>query len=145
MSVLDQSLAVLEALALSSSRKERKTIDGVCEEVEGALETLQAKGVPAQLASCEETELTALCASMKIVDDFEVRCATEECVPLVKAALKLLARCCDPVVQAGQQLGSEQAGARAQGLETLRGLPRVVLTEAVEAEVSVLPLRSSPL
>eukprot|EP01047_Picozoa_sp_COSAG01_P063743 COSAG01_NODE_8317_length_2832_cov_6.733992_2_plen_251_part_01 len=127
MSVLDRSLEVLETLALSCSRKKRRPVLAVCEEVEGALESLQAPGVAAQLARCEESELTALCKSMKVAWDLTAQCDTEEGVSTVTAALKLLARCSDPVVQAGQLLGLEEAGARARALETLQGLPRVVL------------------
>eukprot|EP01047_Picozoa_sp_COSAG01_P025923 COSAG01_NODE_1653_length_9619_cov_43.055573_3_plen_686_part_00 len=59
-------------------------------------------------------------------------------MPSVTAALKLLARCSNPVVQAGHLLGLERAGALAQGLETLRGLPQRVLVDAVDVEVSLV-------
>eukprot|EP01047_Picozoa_sp_COSAG01_P033239 COSAG01_NODE_2437_length_7694_cov_47.587887_5_plen_1699_part_01 len=139
VSVLDRSLVVLETLAQSLCRKERRPIDVLCEKVEGALEAMQAQGVVAQLMSCEEPELTTLCASMKAVAGLHADCETEECVPTITAALKMLARCSNPLAQARQQLGLEQVGARARGLQSLRELPRVVLAEAVDAEVSLVP------
>ena len=73
------------------------------------------------------------------MENLKEGCEMEECVQTVSAVLKMLARCSNPVVQAGQLLGLQQADARARGLETLRELPRVVLAEAVEAEVALVP------
>eukprot|EP01047_Picozoa_sp_COSAG01_P076701 COSAG01_NODE_13559_length_1567_cov_7.455722_1_plen_522_part_11 len=88
-----------------------------------------------QLASCELSELTALAeqltATSSLNDD-----AGDGCVSTVKTMLATLTRCRDPVLGASRQLTSVDAAVRMRGLETLRGLPRVVLAESVAAEVA---------
>eukprot|EP01047_Picozoa_sp_COSAG01_P096711 COSAG01_NODE_27156_length_692_cov_147.782462_1_plen_66_part_10 len=59
------------------------------------------------------------------------------CVATVLAALDELERHLDPVAGAGRALESAESGARLRGLAVLASLPRVVLQEVVEAEVTV--------
>ena len=59
----------------------------------------------------------------------ETSAEKEECVSTVKAALRMLDRCCDPVAGAGRQLLSEGETVRLCGMQTLCDLPRVTLQD----------------
>ena len=87
-----------------------------------------------QLASCELSELTALAEQLTATSSLDGD-AGDGCVSTVKTMLATLTRCRDPVLGASRQLTSADAAVRMRGLETLRGLPRVVLAESVAAEV----------
>jgi hypothetical protein len=100
MSVLDHSLAVLETLAQSSSRKRRKAIDEMCERVEHTAEHVEAAAAAADrsrsLASCEAAELKVLCEHLQAANALQAQGSgddAEGCVAVVAGALEVLDRC----------------------------------------------------
>ena len=60
----------------------------------------------------------------------------ESCLETVSQLLDELQRCSDPVAGAARMVTSTEADTRSRGLAVLRGLERVVLAEALAAEVS---------
>eukprot|EP01047_Picozoa_sp_COSAG01_P022601 COSAG01_NODE_1347_length_10632_cov_29.175370_3_plen_2601_part_00 len=136
VAVLEHGLALLEKLSVSSTRKARKAIDELCEQVERAMEGLGEDGAMEQLASCEVSELTALAGQLKATSSFDGD-AGDGCIQVVKTMLETLTHCLDPVLRSSRELTSADAATCMRGLETLRGLPRVVLAEPVAAEVAV--------
>ena len=106
MSVLDHSLAVLETLAQSSSRKRRKAIDEMCERVEHTAEHVEAAAAAAaaadrsrSLASCEAAELKVLCEHLKAANALQAQGSSDDaegCVAVVAGALEVLDRCIRP-------------------------------------------------
>eukprot|EP01047_Picozoa_sp_COSAG01_P007366 COSAG01_NODE_279_length_19520_cov_41.772154_19_plen_1481_part_01 len=137
--VLEHGVAELEALCVSTPRRGRKLIDATSERAEEVLESMDGSGLISQLSACEESSLAVLCERLCAV---EALCAAGEgmdaswAVACVEALLEELTKCGDPVMGATRMLGSSEAGQRMQGLNVLRALPRVVLEEAVEAEVA---------
>ena len=93
VSVLEHGLEVLEALSMSSPRKQRKPVRLVCERVEGLLED-NLDDVLAQLSMCgASSELETLIQSLCDVSVLCVGEAGAECVETVGMALDELARC----------------------------------------------------
>eukprot|EP01048_Picozoa_sp_COSAG05_P017961 COSAG05_NODE_2544_length_2925_cov_2.423213_2_plen_719_part_01 len=138
VSVLEHGLEVLEALSLSSPRKQRKIVDGLCEHVESVVEELDSTF--SQLSACRPSELESLVQCLCEVRDLRVGEAGSECTATVAAALEELARCSDPVLGASELVRSAEFEDRMRGLGVLRDLERVVLDEVVESEVSTVSL-----
>eukprot|EP01048_Picozoa_sp_COSAG05_P004418 COSAG05_NODE_237_length_13170_cov_25.700558_5_plen_1165_part_00 len=137
VSVLEHGLEVLEALSVSSPRKQRKSVRSMCERVESVLEG--STEVMGQVSMCGVSELECLVECLCEVSGLCVGEVTAaECVATVRAALDELARCSDPVLGASELVQSAESEDRMRGLRALRDLERVVLDEAVEAEVSVV-------
>ena len=88
VSVVEHGLAVLEALALSSPRKQRKAVDGMCERVEPVLEDLD--GMLQLLSTCAPSELESLVQCLCEVSGLRVGEAGAECMETVGAALEEL-------------------------------------------------------
>ena len=84
-------------------------------------------------------QLMQLHSALNLVSGMGIGLVGMESVEAVESLLGIWKQCSDPIIRAGRLLGSMDAGARAQALETLRGLPQVVLAEAMEAEVSLIP------
>eukprot|EP01047_Picozoa_sp_COSAG01_P087942 COSAG01_NODE_20460_length_952_cov_1.245018_1_plen_287_part_01 len=135
--VLEHGLEVLESIQ-RVPRKEKKKVRRLCEQVESMLEELDTDQVTQLAEQCEEPELAELHRALGAVSGMGIGLAGIECVAAVENLLGTLKQCIDPVIGAMRALGSVDAGARARGLETLRGLPRVVLAEAVEAEGALI-------
>eukprot|EP01047_Picozoa_sp_COSAG01_P013145 COSAG01_NODE_610_length_14860_cov_222.563647_4_plen_1950_part_00 len=135
IAVLEHGLMLLETLSSASTRKARKAIDELCEQVEHAIESLGADDAMEQLASCEISELMALAEQLKATSSLNGN-AGDDCMTTVRTMLETLTRCRDPVLRASRRLMSEDVAARMRGLETLRGLPRVYLAEPVAVEVA---------
>eukprot|EP01047_Picozoa_sp_COSAG01_P072376 COSAG01_NODE_11493_length_1922_cov_7.001097_1_plen_640_part_11 len=133
--VLEHGFEVLEALSLSTPRRQRKGIRAACDRLE---ETLEVVGeLVQQLACAEETALTPLSEYLCLVDRLKVEDASLECVTTVIAVLDELLQHGDPVVAASRALESQESAVRARGMVALASLPRIVLEQVVDVEVGV--------
>jgi hypothetical protein len=148
--VLEHGLEALESAVSRGPRKDRQTARRLCERAEAALEELLGVGTgpeecvttgPMWHCETDAPELRELHDTLVAVAGLRVgMTAGAECVGAVNRLLDVLKRCRDPVVGAGRALSSGEQRSRMHGLETLRNLPRVLLDENVEAEVSLAPV-----
>eukprot|EP01047_Picozoa_sp_COSAG01_P053075 COSAG01_NODE_5649_length_4117_cov_14.936287_1_plen_341_part_10 len=128
--VLEHGLEALESMP-RVPRKQKKTVRRLCEQVESMVEELDTDQATQLAEQCEAAELAELHRALDTVSSMRVGMVGMECVEAVESLLGLWKQCSDPLVRASRVLRSEEAEARMRGLETLRGLPRVVLAEAV--------------
>ena len=96
VAVLEHGVEVLEALSLSSPRKRRKVVDGICEHVEEVIEELES--THQKLWMCAPSELESVVECLCEVQELRVGEAGVEYVGAVEAALGALSRCLDPVI-----------------------------------------------
>eukprot|EP01047_Picozoa_sp_COSAG01_P073007 COSAG01_NODE_11771_length_1861_cov_83.938706_2_plen_491_part_01 len=134
--VLEHGLEALESIP-RVPRKEKQAVRRLCEQVESTLEELDADQATQLAEQCEAAELAELHRALGAVSGMGIGLVGMECVEGVESLLTLLKQCSDPVMRAGRALDSVDAKVRIRGLETLRGLSRVVLAEPVQAEISV--------
>ena len=92
-SVLTHGLAVLDSIALSLPRPDRRAVEAVCIRIEDALERMG--DVVTRLSGCEASELSSLCESLGIVDSVRGDAVLEAaagtaCVEAMAAALDRL-------------------------------------------------------
>ena len=93
--VLEHALDVLDTLASSMPRKERKVAKALCERTEAALEHIDDT-VMTQLSMCEASELSALVKCLCTVESMVVgEVERESCLETVSEALDELQRCSD--------------------------------------------------
>eukprot|EP01047_Picozoa_sp_COSAG01_P038713 COSAG01_NODE_3157_length_6489_cov_11.663380_2_plen_992_part_00 len=134
--VLEHGLEALESIP-RVPRKEKKAVRLLCEQVESVLEELDTQLATRLAEQCEEDELAELHRVLGVVCGMGVKLVgMAECVEAMEILLRVWKQCSDPVTGASRALVSPDAGARLRGLETLRGLPRALLTEPVAAEVA---------
>eukprot|EP01049_Picozoa_sp_SAG25_P016933 SAG25_NODE_4125_length_883_cov_126.173469_1_plen_293_part_11 len=140
--VLEHALSVLEALRMSTPRRERKVITVMSDRVEKLLDTMDENDLISQIAACEESCLVVLVERLCAVEALSEAEAgdTADAIACVEAMVDEVERCGDPVATASRMLGSNAARQRAQGLAVLSALPRVVLEEACDAEVACVSL-----
>ena len=141
-SVLEHGLEVLEAMAASSPRKQRKTVRSVCERVEGVLDCLDGEISLVPVSTCAASEIESLVQCLREVSGLHVgaveKGGSKTCVEAMEGALSQLARCLNPVLGGHEMLKSAEAEDRMRGLTVLRNLERVVMDEAVGSEVSAV-------
>eukprot|EP01048_Picozoa_sp_COSAG05_P028288 COSAG05_NODE_8699_length_679_cov_5.248072_1_plen_207_part_10 len=134
---LESTLEFLEAVLMSTPRKQRKAVKAQCERVEAILEEMDDETVE-RLASCEAAELTMLSEKFRAIRALQTAGNVGvECIGVIEVALDELKRCSDVVVGSSRQLASTELAVRMLGLGALAGLQRVVLEETVAAEVEV--------
>eukprot|EP01047_Picozoa_sp_COSAG01_P099468 COSAG01_NODE_29478_length_636_cov_1.726257_1_plen_211_part_11 len=131
---LEHGVEVLESIP-RLPRKDKKAVRRLCEQVESALEALDTGQAMQQVEQCDEAELVELHRALGVVSGMGIGLVGVECVETVQSLLDIWRQCSDPVIGASHAVGSEDENTRMRGLETLRGLPRVVLAESVAAEV----------
>ena len=95
VAVLEHALDVLDTLASSMPRKERKVVKALCERTEVALELIDDT-VMRQLSMCEASELSALVKCLCAVESLVVGAVERQsCLDTVSEALDELQRCSD--------------------------------------------------
>eukprot|EP01047_Picozoa_sp_COSAG01_P080372 COSAG01_NODE_15601_length_1320_cov_1.821458_1_plen_396_part_01 len=123
VAVLECALQTLEAVLMSTPRKQRKALKAQCERAEVMLEEL-GEAVVGRLASCEAAELRALSEQLCTVQ--ALRIGTDEvgmaCIGIIRQGLDELEQCSNVVVGSSRQLGSVETHVRRLGLEALAGL-----------------------
>eukprot|EP01048_Picozoa_sp_COSAG05_P000291 COSAG05_NODE_7_length_42457_cov_58.929152_48_plen_836_part_00 len=137
---LEVGLEVLEALATSLPRKQRKAIKELCRRVEAKLEQVD-EDLLGRLAAYEAADLARLGESLAAVQALQAAADIGvECVGVVAGTLDELGRIGDVVTGARQQLVSNETNMRMRGIDALRNLPRVLLPEPAAAEVAAASL-----
>eukprot|EP01047_Picozoa_sp_COSAG01_P009425 COSAG01_NODE_387_length_17738_cov_14.410171_1_plen_1092_part_00 len=135
--VLEHGLEALEHSMLHVPRRDKKAVRQLCEQVESALAELDVGQAMQPAERCDAAELGQLHRALGVVSDMAIG-AGMECVGAVQSLLDIWKQCSDPVIGASHALSSLNAAARTRGLDTLQKLPRVVLAEAVAAEVAAM-------
>eukprot|EP01048_Picozoa_sp_COSAG05_P004626 COSAG05_NODE_256_length_12752_cov_5.614795_5_plen_1061_part_00 len=133
--VLEATLEVLQALAMATPRKQRKSVKEKCERLESFLDEVESDEFDHRLAACETPELQQLAHTLGAVQALRMGEVGVECLILVDNTLSELSRLLDPVMGASRQLSSTEMNVRERGLQTLSDLPRIVLPESAMAEV----------
>jgi hypothetical protein len=93
---LEHGLEVLEALAMSTPRRGRKSVDVVCDRIEAALEDVG--DLARRLAGGDEELLGSLSELLCSLKNLKVGEGVE-CTAIVVEALDELMRCADPVIE----------------------------------------------
>eukprot|EP01048_Picozoa_sp_COSAG05_P005112 COSAG05_NODE_295_length_11962_cov_6.608952_11_plen_737_part_00 len=137
--VLEAALETLEALLVSTPRKQRQAVKAQCESVENILEELDSEMI-GRLAVCDKTDLTVLSEKLDAVQALRASEVSMACVGVVGNAMVVLRQCCDVVISAVRQMTSTEANVRMRGLQALRALPRSALEEPRAAEASAAAL-----
>eukprot|EP01047_Picozoa_sp_COSAG01_P005801 COSAG01_NODE_202_length_22130_cov_167.927239_21_plen_2422_part_01 len=125
---------VLEAFAMTTPRRGRKTVDAVCDRIEVALENVG--DLARELADGDEEMLRPLSEHLCSLGTLQVGEVGVEYVGMVVTTLDQLMQCADPVAVAVRSLESLESSVRERGLGVLAALPRVVMQEVMVAEVA---------
>eukprot|EP01048_Picozoa_sp_COSAG05_P010235 COSAG05_NODE_887_length_6737_cov_25.085719_6_plen_401_part_01 len=137
ISILESALETIEAVLISTPRKQRKAVKAQCERVEAILEEMNGETV-GRIASCKMAELTVLSEKLSAIQTLQTAGdAGTQSVGIMQEALDELEKCGDVVAGSSRQLASVEPYVRRLGLQALTGMQRVVLGEAAAAEVEV--------
>ncbi|MDE0916494.1 MAG: hypothetical protein OSB57_15075, partial [Planctomycetota bacterium] len=140
VNVLEVGLEVLEAVLVSTPRKQRKVVKQQCERVEAMLEEVD-EHLLERLVAYDGADLAQLGAYLAAMQALRLNADVGvECVTVVADALDELGRCGDVVAGASRQLTSADVRMRLRGADALRNLPRVHLPEPSMAEVAAASL-----
>eukprot|EP01047_Picozoa_sp_COSAG01_P069315 COSAG01_NODE_10226_length_2216_cov_16.202645_1_plen_519_part_00 len=139
--VMEHAMAVLESMP-RAARKDRKAVRGLCDDLDQALEQLDAEQATslARQREADKALWVRLQDVVEVVLSLRVDASDTESVDAVGQLLGVLRESSDPVKTAATALQSGERDGVLRGLHTLQSLEQKVLSVVNDSEVSVMSL-----